>query len=46
MWRKLTAIDIKHIEHSDECVEAVSVSFFASDLPEARARSLLCVVML
>ena len=36
-----TAIDIKHIEHSDECVEAVSASFFNAVLPRFCNR--LCV---
>lgn len=40
----LTAIDIKHIEHSDECVDAVSASFLGANF--AKSRSLLCVVTL
>ena len=41
---QLTAIDIRHIEHSDEWVDAVSEPVLVSDLP--RARNLLCVVRL
>lgn len=41
---ELTAIDIRHMAHSDECMDDVSESFLASVLPRARMR--LCVVML
>lgn len=39
-----TAIDIRHIEHSDEWVEAASFSFWGVALPKLRRR--LCVVTL
>lgn len=34
---KLTAMDIRHIEHSEECEDAVSESFFAG-FPKSRSR--------
>ena len=34
----LTAIDIRHIEHSDEAEEAVSESLFGTVLPKSRSR--------
>lgn len=34
----LTAIDIRHIEHSDECADAVSESFFTAFFPKSRRR--------
>lgn len=34
----LTAIDIRHIEHSEECVEAASLSFFGAAFPRSRNR--------
>lgn len=34
----LTAIDMRHIEHSDECADAVSESLAVSDLPRFRSR--------
>ena len=34
---ELTAMDIKHIEHSEECEDAVSESFFAG-FPKSRSR--------
>ena len=34
---ELTAIDIRHIEHSDEWEEAVSESFFVVVFPRSRS---------
>ena len=34
---KLTAMDIRHIEHSEECDDAVSEFFFAG-FPKSRSR--------
>ena len=34
---KLTAMDIRHIEHSEECEDVVSESFFAG-FPKSRSR--------
>lgn len=41
MSSKLTAIDIKQIEHSDECVEVLSESLVGAVFPRLRSR--LCV---
>lgn len=40
----LTAIDVRHIEHSEECEDAVSESLLTPALPRSRSR--LCVVTL
>ncbi len=43
--KRRTAIDIKHIEHSEVCIDAVSPSFFGVVLL-VRFRKRLCVLML
>ena len=35
---ELTAIDMRHIEHSEECVDALSPSFFSAVFPKSRSR--------
>ena len=32
---QLTAMEIRHIEHSEECVDAVSDSFFSAEFPSS-----------
>lgn len=41
---ELTAIDIRHIEHSDECADAVSESFFVAFLPRSLRRLWVCTL--
>lgn len=41
---KLTAIDMRQMEHSEEWVDALSASFLGTDFPRLRSR--LCVVTL